>query len=64
MKGDLERHPITRRPDIPAWLDAIVARALAHKREDRFESALAMKAALEQGPPPEKSGMLRRLFGG
>jgi serine/threonine-protein kinase len=64
MKGDLERHPITRRPDIPAWIDAVVARALAHKREDRFESALAMKAALEQGPPPEKSGLLRRLFGG
>jgi serine/threonine-protein kinase len=64
MKGDLERHPITRRPDIPPWIDAVVARALAHEREDRFESALAMKAALEQGPPPEKSGLLRRLFGG
>lgn len=64
MKGDLERHPITRRPDVPAWLDAIVARALAHAKEDRFESALAMKEALEQGPPPEKSGLLRRLFGG
>jgi len=62
MKGDLERHPATRRPDIPPWLDAIVARALAHAREDRFESAAAMKAALEQGP--EKPGILRRLFGG
>jgi hypothetical protein len=64
MKGDLERHPITRRPDIPAWIDAVVARALAHEREDRFESALAMKAALEKGPPTEKYGLLRRLFGG
>jgi serine/threonine-protein kinase len=64
MKGDLERHPATRRPDVPAWLDAIVARSLAHAREDRFESAAAMKAALEQGPPPEKAGILRRLFGG
>ncbi|HSN27854.1 MAG TPA: serine/threonine-protein kinase [Kofleriaceae bacterium] len=64
MKGDLERHPAARHPDIPAWLDAIVARALAHEREDRFESALAMKAALEQGPQPEKAGLLRRLFGG
>lgn len=64
MDGDLERHPITRRPDTPEWLDAIVARALAHKRDDRFESAAAMKAALEQGPPPGKSGILRRLFGG
>lgn len=64
MDGDLERHPIARRPDVPEWLDAIVARALAHKREDRFESAAAMKAAIEQGPPPGKSGILRRLFGG
>ncbi len=64
MDGNLERHPITRRPDCPEWLDAIVARALAHKRDDRFESAVTMKAAIEQGPPPTKSGILRRLFGG
>jgi len=64
MKGDLERHPMTLAPDVPPWLDAIVARSLALKREDRFESALAMKAALEKGAPPEKSGLLRRLFGG
>lgn len=64
MKGDLERHPANRRADVPTWLDAIVARALAHRREDRFASALEMKAALEQGPPPEKSGLLGRLFGG
>lgn len=63
LDGDLERHPIARRPDIPAWLDAIVARALAHAREERFASAADMKAALEQGPPPTKSGLLRRLFG-
>jgi serine/threonine-protein kinase len=62
MKGDMERHPRNVRPDVPEWLDAIVARALAHGRDDRFESALAMKAALEQGPPPEK-GLLRRMFG-
>jgi eukaryotic-like serine/threonine-protein kinase len=64
MKGQLERHPANRRPDVPSWLDAIVAKALSHAREDRFESAVAMKAALEQGPPPEKSGILRRIFGG
>jgi eukaryotic-like serine/threonine-protein kinase len=64
MKGDLERHPANLRPGVPTWLDAIVARSLAHAREDRFESAAAMKAALEQGPPPERSGILRRIFGG
>ncbi len=64
MKGNLERHPLNVRPDIPSWLDEIVAKALAHKREDRFESATVMKAALELGPPPSKSGILRRIFGG
>jgi serine/threonine-protein kinase len=64
MDGDLERHPIARRPDVPPWLDAIVAKSLAYKKEDRFEDAAAMKAALEQGPSPAKSGLLRRLFGG
>jgi serine/threonine protein kinase len=64
MDGDLERHPITRRPDVPPWLDAIVAKALAFKKEDRFLNAAEMKAAIEQGPRPEKSGILRRLFGG
>jgi eukaryotic-like serine/threonine-protein kinase len=64
MKGELERHPMNRRPDVPSWLDAVVAKALAKAREDRFESAAEMKAALEAGPPPAKSGILRRIFGG
>jgi eukaryotic-like serine/threonine-protein kinase len=63
MKGQLERHPANRNAAVPTWLDDIVARALAHRREDRFESALAMKAALEQGEPAPKSGLLGRLFG-
>jgi len=63
MKGDLERHPTALRPDVPAWLDAIVAKALAHAREDRFESAAAMKAALEAREPPDKPGLLKRIFG-
>lgn len=63
MKGELERHPRNRREEIPLWVDEIVAKSLAREREDRFESALAMKAALEQGPPPTKSGILSRLFG-
>jgi len=63
MKGDLERHPANRNAAVPAWLDAIVARALAHRREDRFESAAAMRDALAKGEPPQKPGLLGRLFG-
>jgi eukaryotic-like serine/threonine-protein kinase len=63
MHGDLERHPAERRRDVPDWLDAIVAKALAFKREDRFESALAMKDCLERREPPDEPGFLRRVFG-
>jgi eukaryotic-like serine/threonine-protein kinase len=63
MHGKLERHPAVRRPDIPAWLDEIIARVLSHSREDRFESALAMKVALESREQPEKPGLLKRMFG-
>lgn len=62
MHGNLERHPAARRPDVPEWLDAIVARALAHDKADRFESALAMKEALEKQEPPEKPGLFKRIF--
>jgi serine/threonine-protein kinase len=64
MHGKLERHPAARRPDVPEWLDAIVARALAHDKHERFESALAMKDALEKRELPEKPGLLKRIFGG
>lgn len=63
MKGELERHPATRNAAVPPWLDAIVARALAHRREDRFASAVEMKTVLEQGEPPARPGLLGRLFG-
>ena len=63
MHGKLERHPAARRPDVPAWLDAIVARALAHDKHDRFESALAMKEALEKREVPDKPGLFKRIFG-
>lgn len=63
MHGKLERHPRVRRPDVPEWLDEVVAIALAHKREERFESALAMKAALEAREAPKKPGILSRMFG-
>ncbi|HVK83609.1 MAG TPA: serine/threonine-protein kinase [Kofleriaceae bacterium] len=63
MRGDLERHPATRRADVPDWVDAIVAKALAHARDDRFASALEMKDALAAGAPPERPSLLKRLFG-
>ena len=63
MKGMLERHPRKKREDVPVWLDEIVAKALSLPREDRFASALEMKAALEAGEPPRKSGLIGRLFG-
>ena len=63
MRGDLERHPATRRADVPDWVDAIVAKALAHARDDRFASALEMKEALAAGAPPERPSLLKRLFG-
>lgn len=65
IKGDLERHPARRRPELPGWLDLIVARALAHDRTERFASASEMKEALERASQPAvaKPSLLRRLFG-
>jgi serine/threonine-protein kinase len=65
MKGQLERHPRERNAAVPEWLDVIVAKALAHHRNDRFESATAMKEALVRGGErPSKPSLLGRLFGG
>jgi serine/threonine-protein kinase len=63
LHGKLERHPAARRPDVPEWLDGIVARVLAHDKEERFANALAMKEALEKREPPEKPGLFKRIFG-
>jgi hypothetical protein len=38
--------PSSLRPDVPAWLDAVVARALAKDPADRFPSAAALELAL------------------
>jgi serine/threonine protein kinase len=67
IRGDLERHPAKRRAELPGWLDLIVAKALAHNREQRYESAAAMRHALEHAvqvtQPAAKPGFWRRLFG-
>lgn len=66
VKGDLERHPAKLRPEIPGWLDLAVARALAHDRAKRFESAAEMRDALEAGeavPPRGKPSFLKRILG-
>ena len=39
------------RPDLPAWLDAALARAVAHDPRDRFADMEAFALALEAGPP-------------
>ena len=49
MEGSIERHPRKVRPEIPEWLDAIVARSLAHDPAARFASAGEMAAALHDG---------------
>ena len=62
LNGVLERHPAMREVDVPDWLDAVVARALAHRREDRFANAAEMRAALEPHLAPTRPSLLRRMF--
>ncbi len=45
-----EPTPLTRyRPDIPAWLDNIITKAVARDAKNRFETAEEMLLALEHG---------------
>jgi len=65
MFGELERHPARKRDEIPRWLDAIVAKALALDREKRYPSAAAMRDALVAGVAKDtpKPGFFKRVFG-
>jgi serine/threonine-protein kinase len=49
LHGDMRRHPREVRPEIPEWLDAIVAKAMDHDRANRFTDAESMQQALEEG---------------
>jgi len=55
---------LERRPSLPESLDRVVARCLARQPEDRWESALALAAALEPfaegftGAPPALTGTI------
>ncbi len=40
---------LTQRPDLPAWLDHVLARAVAARTEDRFEDLVELVFALESG---------------
>lgn len=41
--------PSRYRPDLPAWLEAAILRALSVKREDRFGDIVELQITLEQG---------------
>lgn len=41
--------PTRYRPDIPAWLEAVLVKAVARDRKDRFETAEEFLVALENG---------------
>jgi tRNA A-37 threonylcarbamoyl transferase component Bud32 len=54
-------------PQVPASLDAIVARAIAKDPDDRFDNALQMREALESGElaltPPDQTKVLPAAAG-
>lgn len=58
--------PSTLRPDLPPALDALVARTLAKRPDERFASCLELRRALEKfqaGPPVRLDEFLLGLFG-
>jgi serine/threonine protein phosphatase PrpC len=62
-----EPTPPTRyRPDLPAWFETVLLKAVAKKPEDRFETAEEMLLALERGAShaisrPEAAPMVDRI---
>jgi protein phosphatase len=57
--------PTRYRPDIPQWLEAVLLKAVARERRDRFETAEEFLLALELGAhrplaTPRRTPLLRR----
>ncbi|MCC7537303.1 MAG: SUMF1/EgtB/PvdO family nonheme iron enzyme [Deltaproteobacteria bacterium] len=50
--GEVRRSPASLRPDLPAWLDAVVTRALQADPVRRFSAAREMRDALREPPAP------------
>ncbi|HEX4027068.1 MAG TPA: protein kinase [Rhizomicrobium sp.] len=50
-KRDRPQELCSLRPDLPAWLDAALARAIARHPQDRFGDMDAFARELEAGPP-------------
>lgn len=48
------------RPDLPAWLDAVLARAIAHDPDERFDDMESFALELESGPPQRGPATLRQ----
>ncbi|MFO0647562.1 MAG: serine/threonine-protein kinase [Polyangiales bacterium] len=47
--GNIERSPRRARPDVPAWLDAVIAQSLELAPQNRFATAEALRDALFAG---------------
>lgn len=56
------RAPIT--DPVPAWVDAIIAKALQQDRGLRFNSAQAMLNAITEGKAPEKVKLRKKVWAG
>ncbi|HEY7513028.1 MAG TPA: serine/threonine-protein kinase, partial [Vicinamibacteria bacterium] len=51
LQGSFERHPRLVSTDTPPWLDAVVARSLAHDPKERFASADEMRSGILRADP-------------
>jgi serine/threonine-protein kinase len=55
LSGSVPRNPRVLRPEVPAWLDKIVARAMAPNPDERFATAREMRLAIERGQGPAET---------